>query len=100
MEKIGDLLNRKSDSLLKHHIQIEEEIFLDKIIVKETKSTLKSESLKYLENNKIIDITKLEIEKGDVITLKDLLEMETIKLEKEHTNLYNKHFPLNKIKRD
>ena len=100
LEKIGDLLNRKSDSLLKHHIQIEEEIFLDKIIVKETKSTLKSESLKYLENNKIIDITKLEIEKGDVITLKDLLEMETIKLEKEHTNLYNKHFPLNKIKRD
>jgi hypothetical protein len=93
MKKIGILINQKSDNLLKHHIDIKDDSFLDKIIFKETKSTLKSESLKYLENNKIVDITKLEIEKGDIITLKDLLA-------DEDANLFNKHFPLNKIKKD
>jgi hypothetical protein len=93
LTKIETLLNRKSDGLIKNHIEIEEDGFLERIIFKEKKSILKNESLRYLKNNQIIDITKLEIERGDVITIKDLLKI-------ADANVFNQHFPLNKIKKD
>jgi hypothetical protein len=93
IKKLGVLLNQNSESLINHHIELKKDTFLEKIIIKETPSRLKSESLKYLKNNQIVDITKLEIEKGDITTLKDLFD-------KVDTTIFNKHFPLNKIRKD
>ena len=93
IEKINKLVNQKSDNLLTEHIALHRNQFFDRIIYKETKSTLKSTSLDYLKNNKIIDITKLETEKGEITTLKDLYD-------KRDPIVFNHHFSLNRIKNE
>jgi hypothetical protein len=93
IEKINKLINQKSDNLLTEHIALHRNKFFDRIIYKETKSTLKSTSLDYLKNNKIIDITKLEIEKGKITTLKNLYDI-------GDPIVFNHHFSLYRIKNE
>jgi hypothetical protein len=90
MEKLDKLFETAAIKLMSDSLELKNHAFLDKVIYKQHPSKFKSDSINYLKNNKMIDISKLEIEKGQIITLNDLHQQRDNKLFNEIFSLTKK----------
>jgi hypothetical protein len=87
IKNLANLLNTDTSILSKGHVELKDHSFLKKIIFEQKPSKIKLESENYLKSHDIVDLSKLEIEQGEIITLNDLF----------HSNdkiLFNKLFSL------
>lgn len=72
IKNLDKLLKTDTSILAKGHVILKDDSFLKKIIFEQKASKIKLESENYLKANNIVDLSKIEIEHGEIITLNDL----------------------------
>jgi len=73
IENLNKLLKSDATKLTNSYVELKDHSFLKKIIFEQKPSKIKLESESYLETHDIVDLSKIEIEDGETITLNDLL---------------------------